>query len=96
MELDENDSPILVVESGTNPTASRPSCSLSPFSYASIYVLLVSAVCMVVAAFRFHLVPIHDNYMIGISPKSFVDAGMLNWKQQHGLSLVSAHSLCHA
>ena len=96
MELDENDSPIVVVERGTIPTAAHPSCSFSPFSYVSIYVLFVSAVCMVVAAFRFHLVPIHDNYMIGISPKSFVDAGMLHWKQQPGLSLVSAHSLCHA
>ena len=95
MDMDEDVSPILIVESGTTPTAFHPSCPFFLFPYTSICVLFLSTGCMAVAAFRFHLVPIHDNYMIGISPNSFPDAGMLSWKHQHGLSLVSVHSLFH-
>lgn len=47
---------------------------------------------MVIVSFRYSLAPFSENRMIGISPALFLQAGMLNWSEQNGFSLVCFHS----
>ena len=59
----------------------------------SIAVLFISITWMTIISCRYYIVPIVENHMIGISPDFFLQAGMLNWSKQHGLSLVPISSL---